>query len=139
MDFMKSLAMTSSSPSLLTQRWTTLSTFCNLRSSANRCGSVRTGRKRSSSRDSFMTSLSLKCGRAKSCSLKSVERFILHRDSFLMFILFCINKGRRGPHALITPYTWTAGFALRLCLKDVSEHGRQAGSDLRRYMGYNHI
>lgn len=78
-DLTKSLAITSSSPSLRTQRWTARRTFCSLRSSAERWGSVRIGCKGSPSRDSLITSLSLNSGRARSWSRDSVERFILTR------------------------------------------------------------
>lgn len=80
MDLTKSLVITSASPSLRTQRCTTPRTFCNLRSSAKRWGSVRMGRSGSPSRDSLITSLSLYSGRAKSWRRTSVERFILRRE-----------------------------------------------------------
>lgn len=76
-DLAKSLMTTLSSPSLRTQRCTTRRAFCNLRSSANRWGSVRTGRSRSFSRDSLITSLSLYSGWASSWRRSSVELFIL--------------------------------------------------------------
>lgn len=76
-DLTKSLVTTLSSPSLRTQRCTTRRTFCNLRSSAKRWGSVRTGCKRSFLRDSLITSLSLYSGRASSWRRSSVELFIL--------------------------------------------------------------
>lgn len=75
----KSLVTTTSLPSLRMQRWTIRRTFCNLRSSAKRWGSVRTGCKGSVKRDSLMTSLSLNSDRAKSCSLRRVEYLILKR------------------------------------------------------------
>ncbi|KAA8581756.1 hypothetical protein FQN60_003337, partial [Etheostoma spectabile] len=67
-DLIKSLVITSSSPSLRIQRWTARRTFCNLRSSAKRCGSDRTGCKGSPSRDSLITWLSLNSGLARSWS-----------------------------------------------------------------------
>lgn len=75
----KSLVITSSFPNLRTQRWTVRRTFCNLRSRARRCGLVRTGRNRSVLRDSIITSLNLNSDWARSCSLSSVERFILKK------------------------------------------------------------
>lgn len=78
-DLPKSLMITSSLPSLRTQRWTTRRTFSNLRSSARRWGSVKIGRKGSSSRDSLIISLSLNCGRARSWSRTSVELLILRK------------------------------------------------------------
>lgn len=76
-DLAKSLMTTLSSPSLRTQRCTTRRAFCNLRSSANRWGSVSTGCSRSFSRDSLITSLSLYSGWASSWRRSSVELFIL--------------------------------------------------------------
>lgn len=81
-DLTKSLVITSSSPSLRMQRWTTRRTFCNLRSRAKRWGSVRIGCKGSPCRDSLIRSLSLNSGRIRSCSLNRVERFTMqHWDS----------------------------------------------------------
>lgn len=74
----KSLMTTLSSPSLRTQRCTTRRTFCNLRSSANRWGSVRMGCSGSFSKDSLITSLSLYSGWASRWRRSSVELFILN-------------------------------------------------------------
>lgn len=77
-DLAKSLMTTLSSPSLRTQRCTTRRTFCNLRSSANRWGSVRMGCRGSFSKDSLITSLSLYSSWASSWRRRSVELFILN-------------------------------------------------------------
>lgn len=67
------------------QRCTTRRTFCSLRSSAKRWGSVRIGCKASFSRDSLMTSLSLYPGRDSRWSRNSVELLILRNNQRTFF------------------------------------------------------
>lgn len=78
-DLIKSFVITSASPIFRIQRWTTLRTFCNLRSSAKRWGSIRTGCKGSPFRDSLIMLLSLNSDWVRSWSLSRVERFTLKK------------------------------------------------------------
>lgn len=110
-DFAKSLVITSSSPSLRTQRCTILRTFSNLRSRAEMWGSVRIGCKGSAFRDSLITSLSLYSRLVRSWRRIRVECFILRRQrGEFDFKNLCIKKdgspeGQSMPFTVAQPLT----------------------------------
>lgn len=89
--------MTLSLPSRRMQRCTTRRTFCSLRSSAKRWGSVRIGCKPSFSRDSLMTSLSLYPGRDSRWSRNSVELLILRNNQRTTFSSWNVPKSLHQP------------------------------------------
>lgn len=120
-DWAKSSVTTLSLPSLRMQRCTARRTFCSLRSSAKRWGSVRIGCKASFSRDSLMTSLSLYAGRDNSCSRNSVELFILrnnHRTSFSSWNLpKSLHQPKRHSHAALGQWWQDGNLILRVLPK----------------------
>lgn len=120
-DWTKSSVTTLSLPSLRMQRCTARRTFCSLRSSAKRWGSVRIGRKASFSRDSLITSLNLYAGRDNSCSRNSVELFILrnnHRTSFSSWNLpKSLHQPKRHSHAALGQWWQDGDLILRVLPK----------------------
>lgn len=107
-DWTKSSVTTLSLPSLRMQRCTTRRTFCSLRSSAKRWGSVRIGCKASLSRDSLITSLSLYPGRDSRWSRSSVELLILRNHQRTTFSLLESSQISPSTKKRLTCSTGTA-------------------------------